>query len=305
MGLLTRLPAGGLAWVLLGTVTFLPRPGGVTMAVAAPPVAPVEAQPAPLQIVSALGLQGQLTQGGYAIGRIAPGEGTIALNGDPVEVAPDGRFLIAFDRDAPATATLQLRSRNGDVEEVLSIAPRGWNISRLPSLPRFPVASAEFEARRPGELAQINASRRIKSEARGWSQPFLWPVTGRVSTLFGSQRIYKNGEAGAYHSGVDVARPTGTVIVAPADGVVTLAAERPFTIEGNLLMVDHGMGLNSAFLHLSRIDVAVGQTVRRGQPIGAIGATGRATGPHLHWGMKWREARIDPLLFAGPMPAAQ
>lgn len=306
MGLLTRLPAGGLAWVLLGTVTFIPRPGGVSVAVAAPPVPPpVEAQPAPPQIVSAFGLQGQLTQGGYAIGHITPGEGKITLNGDPVEVAPDGRFLIAFDRDAPATATLHLRSRNGDVEEVQNIAPRAWNISSLPSLPRFPVPSAEFEARRPGELARINAARRIASQSRGWSQPFLWPVTGRISTLFGSQRIYRNGEAGAYHSGVDVARPSGTAIVAPADGVVTLAAERPFTIEGNLLMIDHGMGLNSAFLHLSRIDVAVGQAVRRGQPIGAIGATGRATGPHLHWGMKWRDARIDPLLLAGPMPAGQ
>jgi murein DD-endopeptidase MepM/ murein hydrolase activator NlpD len=103
---------------------------------------------------------------------------------------------------------------------------------------------------------------------------------------------------------VDVARPTGAVVIAPADGVVILAAATPFTLEGRLLMIDHGMGLNSAFLHLSRIDVREGERVTRGQPIGAVGMTGRATGPHLHWGMKWREARIDPLLLAGPMPAA-
>jgi murein DD-endopeptidase MepM/ murein hydrolase activator NlpD len=87
--------------------------------------------------------------------------------------------------------------------------------------------------------------------------------------------------------------------------VVILAADHPFTLEGNLLMVDHGMGLNSAFLHLSRITVHVGEHVRRGQTIAFSGMTGRATGPHLHWSMKWREAKVDPLLVAGPMPRAE
>ncbi len=91
-------------------------------------------------------------------------------------------------------------------------------------------------------------------------------------------------------------------MLAPADGVVILAAAAPFTLEGNLLMLDHGMGLNSAFLHLSRIDVRVGDHVRRGQMIGAVGMTGRATGPHLHWSLKWRDRKLDPLLVAGPMP---
>ena len=161
--------------------------------------------------------------------------------------------------------------------------------------------SADFQRRRPGELAQIEAARAIESPVEGWRQRLVWPVTGRISGLFGAQRIYR-GEPGSYHSGVDVARPSGTPVVAPADGVVVLAAASPFTLEGNLLIIDHGMGLNSAFLHLSRIDVPVGTRVRQGQTVGAIGATGRASGPHLHWAMKWRDARIDPLLIAGPMP---
>lgn len=117
----------------------------------------------------------------------------------------------------------------------------------------------------------------------GWRQRFIWPRTGRLSGLFGAQRIYQ-GTAGAYHGGVDVAGATGATVVAPAAGVVILAADRPYTLEGHLLMIDHGHGLNSAFLHLSRIDVKVGDAVAQGQRIGAIGATGRATGPHLHWG---------------------
>lgn len=250
-------------------------------------------------------LQGSLIQGGMAIGTAPPGTAQLSLDGKSVEIAPDGRFLIAFDRDACASVTLLARLSNGaEVRELLAIAPRAWKISRLPTLPKFPVPRPEFERVRPGELAQIEAARAMRTDAQGWRQAFQWPLRGRISTLFGSQRIYA-GEPGAYHSGIDIARPTGTVVLAPADGVVVLAADHPFTLEGNLLMIDHGMGLNSAFMHLSRIDVAAGEHVKRGQPIGAVGMTGRATGPHLHWGLKWRYARIDPLLVAGPMPPVE
>jgi len=168
-----------------------------------------------------------------------------------------------------------------------------------------PTKSSEaFLALRKPELEQIAAARAVVTDATGWRQRFVWPRVGRISGLFGSQRIYQ-GTAGAYHGGVDVAGATGAPVVAPADGVVILAADKPFTLEGNLLMIDHGHGLNSAFLHLSRIDVKLGDHVSQGQRIGAIGATGRATGPHLHWGMKWNDARIDPLLLAGPMPSGQ
>jgi murein DD-endopeptidase MepM/ murein hydrolase activator NlpD len=249
-------------------------------------------------------LTGQLVQGGIATGTAPRGTTLLSLNGKPVELAGDRRFLIAFDRDAAPTAILAARLASGaEVRQTLSIAPRAWDISRLDRLPKYPVPRPEFERVRPGELAQINAARALRSDSQGWRQSFLWPVTGRISTLFGSQRIYA-GEPGAYHSGIDIARPTGTVVLAPADGVVILATPRPFMLEGNLLLVDHGMGLNSAFMHLSRIDVKLGERVRRGQPIGAVGRSGRATGPHLHWGLRWREARLDPLLVAGPMPAA-
>lgn len=218
----------------------------------------------------------------------------------------DGRFMIAFDRDAPASATLSATLEDGrQIDEVLTVAKRAWDIERLNSLPRFAQPSEEFDRLRPAELEQINAARQISVNSAGWQQQFLWPVVGRLSGMFGSQRIYKNGEAGSYHSGSDVAQPIGTPVIAPADGVVILAADHPFTLEGNLLMIDHGMGLNSAFLHLSRIDVRVGETIKRGQRIGAVGMTGRATGPHLHWSLKWHNSRIDPLLLAGPMPVIQ
>ena len=249
---------------------------------------------------------GSLTQGGVVIGIAPSGTSLLMFNGATIPVAADGRFVIGFDRDAGGAASIVATLEDGrQIRDTLTIAPRAWDISRLNSLPKFPVPQPEFERLRPAELAQINAARRMTTDAAGWRQPFLWPTIGRISTLFGSQRIYKNGEAGSYHSGLDVAVPQGTPVLAPADGVVILAADHPFTLEGNLLMVDHGMGLNSAFLHLSRIAVHVGEHVRRGETIAWSGMTGRATGPHLHWSMKWREAKIDPLLVAGPMPRGE
>lgn len=248
-------------------------------------------------------LRGTLSQGGLVIGTVPPATVALTLDGAPVPIAPDGAFLIAFDRDAGPGATLVATRRDATVmERTLTIAPRAWTISRLASLPKYPVPPADFDRLRPDEIARINAARRVDGGSAGWRQPLLWPATGRISTLFGSQRIYQNGEAGSYHSGVDVAVPQGTPVLAPADGLVILASDHPFLLEGNLLMIDHGMGLNSALMHLSRIVVVTGQRVARGQVVAYSGATGRVTGAHLHWSLRWRGAKIDPLLVAGPMP---
>ncbi|MFM9827282.1 MAG: M23 family metallopeptidase [Sphingomonas sp.] len=250
--------------------------------------------------------EGPKVQGGALIGTAPAGTVRLSLGGAPVPITNDGHFLIAFDRDSGPSAVLVATLENGrQVSDTIMIAKRAWNLERLDSLPRIAQPTADFNRLRPPEIAQINAARRINGDSDGWRQHFLWPAVGRLSGMFGSQRIYKNGEAGSYHSGTDIAQPSGAPVIAPADGVVVLAADHPFTLEGNLLMIDHGMGLNSAFLHLSRIDVKLGERVARGQRIGAVGMTGRATGPHLHWSMKWRDAKIDPSLIAGPAPVVQ
>lgn len=248
-------------------------------------------------------LSGEQTQGGWLRGLAPAGTRFVQLDGAPVQVTPDGKFLIAFDRDAGPAATLTATLANGSVlTRALTVSPRAWQIERIPIGPRPGATPSEaFQRIRAGELAQINAARSMNALSDGWRQAFVWPATGRISGRFGSQRIY-NGTPGSYHSGLDIATgSSGTPFVAPADGVVILAASSPFTLEGNLLMIDHGMGLNSAILHCSQLLVKVGDRVRQGQVIGRIGATGRATGPHLHWSIKWRDARLDPLLFTGPM----
>ncbi len=278
----------------------------IPTAIAAPASPPRPLLPPPPQSVSPdrFDLRGGLRQGGLALGTAPTGTTSLTLDGAPVTVAADGRFVIAFDRDASPQALLVAGLRDGTtMTATLPIAPGAWRIERLPTLRKVPVPDAKFAAKRSGELARIVAARAMGSDAQGWRQRFVWPARGRISGLFGAQRIYA-GEPGSYHGGVDVAKPEGAPVVAPADGVVTLAADPPFTLEGRLLILDHGHGLASAFLHLSRIDVRVGQHVRQGEPIGLVGRTGRATGPHLHWAMTWNGARLDPLPLAGPMATA-
>jgi murein DD-endopeptidase MepM/ murein hydrolase activator NlpD len=245
---------------------------------------------------------GQLTQGGWIRGQVPAGTVSARLGERELGFGAGGRFFAAFDRDAAPSATLVARLEDGRTIEVpLTISARAWDIERVNASPTANVPSAQFLARRQPELQRIAAARAIDSGSTGWQQDFIWPASGRISGRFGSQRIYR-GEPGSYHSGLDIAGATGTPYVAPADGLVVLAAENPFTLEGYLLIIDHGMGLNSAFLHSSQLLVREGETVRQGQTIGRIGSTGRATGPHLHWGLVWRGARLDPLLFLGPMP---
>lgn len=241
-------------------------------------------------------LQRALRQGVVTRVRAPAGTTALTLDGAALPLADDGMFLLAFDRDARATATLRAeRGVDSPIEATLTIAPGNWRIQHVDAPYRGSATSdAEFVLRRTAELAQIETARRTNAVSDGWRQDFIWPVRGRLSGFFGSQRIYQ-GKPGSYHSGLDIAAPAGTPFVAPADGVVVLAAAQPFTLEGYLLLVDHGMGLTSAFLHASRLDVVAGQIVRQGQTLGAIGATGRATGPHLHWGLRWRSARLDPL----------
>ncbi|WP_300112512.1 M23 family metallopeptidase [Sphingobium sp.] len=267
--------------------------GGAT----AQPIAPQNA------VLAAFRLEGAAVQGGRLLGTAPVGTAALTLGDQPVAIDADGRFLIAFDRDAKPDALLTARLADGRVlTQSLIVAPRAWRLERINAPLRVGKSSEAFLALRRPELEAIAAARAKVTDAQGWRQTFIWPRVGRISGLFGAQRIYQ-GEPGSYHGGVDIAAATGEPVLAPADGVVILAAiDKPFTLEGHLLMIDHGHGLNSAFLHLSRIDVKMGDHVAQGQQIGAVGATGRATGPHLHWGMKWHDARIDPLLIAGPMP---
>ena len=277
----------------------------------APPPVEVRAQPV-VQPVPTLtptvpvrrnfSFEGQLEQGGWIRGTVPSDTASARLGDTDIAFDDEGRFFAAFDRDEVATIRLTATLRSDKtVSRDLVVAPRDWNIERVNVARRPGGASEAFMARRRPELEAIYGARAKETGSQGWRQNFLWPATGRISGRFGSQRIYRGGEAGSYHSGIDIAPGDGVPFVAPADGVVVLAAT-DFSLEGQLLIIDHGAGLNSAFLHASRLLVREGERVRQGQHIGNIGSSGRATGPHLHWSLMWRDKRLDPLLFTGPMP---
>ncbi len=256
---------------------------------------------AALVALPGLSLEGQATQGGLIQGQTLPGA-EVTLDQDPVRVWPDGRFLIGLGREAAPDAALRVVLPDGRViEHALPVTQRTFRIQRIDGLPPSRVSPpAEVTERIRREAGQVREARGRLSERADYAGGFTWPLTGRISGVYGSQRIL-NGEPRQPHYGVDVARPTGTVVSAPAPGTVTLA-EPDLYYSGGTLIVDHGHGLSSTFIHLSRILVAVGDRVQTGDPIAEVGATGRATGPHLDWRMNLGDVRLDPALLAGPMP---
>ncbi len=249
-------------------------------------------------------LEGAFVQGGLVEGVAPPGT-RVLLNDAPVRVSPDGLFLLGFGREAPAEAVVAFEYPDGRREQRrLEIGQREYEIQRVDGLaPGMVTPPEEVLARIRAEAAQIRRVRALDTAVTDFRDGFTWPARGRISGVYGSQRIL-NGEPRQPHYGLDIAAPVGTPVLAPAPGTVALA-EPDLYYTGGTLMIDHGHGLTSAFLHMSRVDVAVGQRVRRGERIGAIGATGRVTGAHLDWRINWFEERIDPALLVGPMPAQQ
>jgi murein DD-endopeptidase MepM/ murein hydrolase activator NlpD len=249
----------------------------------------------------ALTLEGKLVQGGMAIGKTDP-EATVYFQGNPIRVSPDGQFLIGFGRDAQPEATLEIHFSSGSIEKhPLAIEQRNYKIQRIDGLPPRKVSpSKEDLARIRKEIALVKTVRKHDAPRNDFAQSFIWPVTGRISGVYGSQRIL-NGTPKRPHYGVDIAAPTGTPVKAPVDGVVCLVHDDMF-YSGGTLIVDHGHGLTTSYLHLHKILVKAGQTVTKGEAIAEVGATGRVTGPHLHWGMNWFDTRLDPSLMVPPMP---
>ncbi|MGH6944345.1 MAG: M23 family metallopeptidase [Geminicoccaceae bacterium] len=247
-------------------------------------------------------LEGELVQGGLVLGA-APSGSQVLLDGRELRVGADGRFVFGFGRDAPDAAELVVRYPDHRLERrTLPIRTREYHIQRIDGLPpRQVTPSQEDFAKIQAEDKLLKDAKRRDSDLNGFAEPAAWPVIGPISGAYGSQRIL-NGEPRAPHRGVDIAARAGTPVDAMARGVVALA-EPDMYFTGNTVMIDHGHGLHSIYCHMSEIDVAVGQAVERGDPVGKVGATGRATGPHLHWGVYWFDKAVDPALLVGPMPA--
>ncbi len=244
---------------------------------------------------------GAFTQGGLVIGRTAPGA-RVTLDGQAVPLAADGRFLLGFGREAKAEAVLRVEPPAQPPETFrLAVKARRWDIQRIDGLPEKKVTpDPETLERIKAENARLAAARAIETARLAALSGFRLPAEGRISGVFGSQRIL-NGQPRAPHVGLDIAGPVGAPVWAAADGVVSLV-EPDLFFTGQTVMIDHGLGLSSLYAHMSAIGVRPGQAVKKGDPIGAIGASGRASGAHLHWGLAWFEVRLDPELALSLAP---
>lgn len=250
-------------------------------------------------------LPSSVPQGALVFGRVPAGS-EVHYAGRVLRATPDGRVVFGVGRDQLAPVQVAVHHADGSSEAItVAVAPRDWPLERIDGVPPDTLLpSPALAARIEREQARVAAVRTRDDARADFAQGFIWPVQGRISGRFGDRRSYTlpdgalpDGSSTQQppHSGLDIAATAGTPVRAPAAGVITFA-DPGLYLTGGTVLLDHGHGVSSSFLHLSRIDVAVGDRIAQGQAIGAVGATGRASGPHLHWGMNWFDVRIDPEL---------
>ncbi|WP_246439478.1 M23 family metallopeptidase [Teredinibacter franksiae] len=242
-----------------------------------------------------LEVEGQWSPGGMLIGKTQAGA-RISVQGRELTADGHGRFVFGLGRDFEGNLELQVSAEGGIRTESFSVSSRTYELQRINGVAKKYVSPPEnVLSRIRREAARIRKARETHSSLPYFAQPFIWPAEGPVTGVYGSQRIF-NDVPKRPHYGLDIAGPVGTPIIAPASGVVTLV-DNDMYYSGGTLLVDHGQGISSTFIHLSKVRVVVGQAVKQGELIAEMGATGRATGSHLDWRINWFDQRLDPYLL--------
>ncbi|WP_049767999.1 M23 family metallopeptidase [Shewanella pealeana] len=245
------------------------------------------------QVSAGVELNGELSQGALVRAKVQPGT-QVFLNDEAVKVNEFGQFAFGFAREAELEQMLKLVYPDGLTElKPLKLKQRQYKIQQVNGISKkIMKPDPKAQERAAKDSKQVKAARAQFTENDAFNQNFIWPLTGRISGVYGSQRVY-NGKPGTPHYGVDVAAKTGTVVVAPADGVISLSVPDMF-YSGGTMIIDHGYGVSSSFLHLSKLYVKQGQLVKQGDKVAEVGSTGRSTGPHLDWRVNWYQVRLDP-----------
>ncbi len=246
---------------------------------------------------------GSFEQGGLVLGQLAEGE-TVSYKGKLLKINSNRQFLLGFGRNEPVSTEITIHNQSGDKNIVINVAPREYKVQKIEGVPQKTVTPSKKDlARIKQDIAIVKQARALVSDEDDFTAGFIVPAKGPITGVYGSQRYY-NGVPKSPHYGIDYAAPIGTPVKAPAAGVITMVHADMF-YSGGTLILDHGHGLSSTFLHLSEILVEQGQRVSSGMVIAKIGASGRATGPHLDWRMNWLDQRIDPQLVLNTLPVGQ
>ena len=289
-----------------GSPASAPLPASAAPSTSAMPAsglaAPVSAAPASVD-ASHLVLTGKVIQGGLVVAKIDGKVARVDFPGHRATVSDEGDLPIAFFRTAPATEKMTIHFKDGTVlEHVFTVEQRTYAEEKINGLPEDEVKldPKAVKANNSAE-ARIEAVRMKPSDKTCWKDGFHWPVVGKITSRYGLTRVL-NGADGGVHWGVDIAVPTGTAIKAPACGTIVFA-ETGDPLSGTTLVLDHGHGVTSTFLHLSGFSKKVGDEVKQGDVVAKSGDTGRATGAHLDWRINYFEVRVDPEMVAPPMGA--
>jgi len=247
-------------------------------------------------------LIGEQTQGSLIVGQVSP-DAEVYLDDVPLKVAENGVIVFGFGRDAEQDHMLKVIKSNGEAHlEAIKLIKRDYKIQRVNGISKKIMnPNKKNQERSRSDAALVGAARKTDSTRQDFMAGFIQPVDGPVTGVYGSQRFY-NGEPKRPHFGVDYAAPVGTPVIAPAPGVVTLVHDDMF-YSGGTLLVDHGYGVSSTFIHLSKILVEEGQEIKQGDIIAEVGKSGRATGAHLDWRINWYNVRLDPELVMKAMPS--
>ena len=236
---------------------------------------------------------GCFCEGGLLTGKIKNDQ-EIKINNEKLTVYESGTFIFAFGRKFDDYVSVSI---NGKTKK-FKVENKKYKIERISGLPNRKVQPTEKDLIKiRNDQKKIKLSKKIGEKKKIFGSKFILPVNGRLSGFFGSQRIL-NSKPRRPHNGIDIAQKEGAEILAPASGKVKLVAHNMF-FTGNTLIMDHGLGLISIFAHMKNINVEEGQYIDIGQKVGEVGMTGRATGPHLHWGVYLLEKPVDPLSLVG------
>lgn len=252
--------------------------------------------------------RGEVTQGGMVIitasptSRVTLTTATANPSTRPLPLAANGQFVIGFATDATLPITLDEYKADGSrLTLTLTPTPRHYETQRIDGLPsKYVSPPPETQARIKSDRQRVGTARRVNSRLTAWQEAFIWPCRGVITGVYGLRR-FLNGKPRSPHYGIDIAAPRGTPVKAPASGEISMVGDLYY--EGQTIIMDHGHGVSSTFLHLDEVAVAEGQAVAQGEVIGTVGSSGRSTGAHLDWRVNWYATRLDPMLLVPPMPA--
>jgi murein DD-endopeptidase MepM/ murein hydrolase activator NlpD len=240
-------------------------------------------------------LSGEIKQGGLMVGKTNINN-LVTLNGKSVTLSKSGDYVFGFSRDDVSSYVLNITDQHGEIStRTLTPQKRDYKIQRIEGIKKSimnPNAKANVRAQQDNK--QIGIARKVDSKLTAFATGFIAPIEGTITGVYGSQRVY-NGVPKRPHFGLDYAGKIGDPVKAPASGTVLLWVPDMF-YSGGTMIIDHGQGISSTFLHLSGSTVKQGDKVKQGQVVASVGKSGRATGPHLDWRINWFGVKIDPAL---------